>query len=66
MSSRSLTKKKDPAFLFGSWESLNLHHNILDAINDLGFKKPTEIQKRVIPSATGSRHYNIIGAAETV
>ena len=56
----------DPAYVFNDWESLNLHPSILKAIHELGFEKPTEIQRRVIPPAIGSKHANIIGAAETV
>ena len=66
MSVKRPKTKFDPAYMFNDWDSLGLHPCILDAIHELGFERPTEIQRRVIPPAIGSRHANIIGAAETV
>ena len=54
------------SYNFGEWSGLNLHPRIIDAINDLGFARPTEIQRRVIPPVIGSKKVSVIGAAETV
>lgn len=47
-----------------AWESLNLPTQILNAIKELGFSEPTEIQQKVLPLAMTGK--DIIAAAETV
>ena len=47
------------------WNVLGLPSQIMKALADLNFLKPTEIQHQAIPLAMGSQ-CDIIGAAETV
>jgi ATP-dependent RNA helicase RhlE len=46
-----------------SWENLKLNPQLLKAIADAGFQKPTEIQQMVIPLALGGQQ--VIGIAQT-
>uniref|UniRef100_A0A1I7WTP3 RNA helicase n=1 Tax=Heterorhabditis bacteriophora TaxID=37862 RepID=A0A1I7WTP3_HETBA len=48
-----------------AWKEFFLPQEIMNAINDMGFTTPTEIQRLVLPSATRDR-VDILGAAETV
>ncbi|KAG8175689.1 hypothetical protein JTE90_011576 [Oedothorax gibbosus] len=48
----------------GAWSSYNLQLPILNALADLGFEKPTQIQELTIPSAIRGNQ-DILGAAET-
>ncbi|KAK5985744.1 hypothetical protein GCK32_009957, partial [Trichostrongylus colubriformis] len=50
--------------LTSPWDELYLPGPILQAIRDLGFKSPTEIQKQVLPLAVRD-HCDVLGAAET-
>ena len=45
------------------FESLKLNRQLLNAIGELGYETPTEIQQKVIPSALSGQ--NIIGIAQT-
>ena len=45
------------------FERFNLKSYILDAVATLGFKKPTEIQERVIPAILND--YSLIGQSQT-
>jgi ATP-dependent RNA helicase RhlE len=46
-----------------SFETFNLNRQLLNAINDLGFEHPTEIQQRGIPLISGGQE--VIGIAQT-
>jgi len=46
-----------------SFEEFNLNRQLLNAISDLGFERPTEIQQRAIPIITGGQE--VIGIAQT-
>src|SRR5690606_2396472 len=47
-----------------TFEQLGLSGDILEAINDLGFKKPSEIQEKAIPVLlSGNRDF--VGLAQT-
>ncbi|HTJ52865.1 MAG TPA: DEAD/DEAH box helicase [Cyclobacteriaceae bacterium] len=46
-----------------SFEDFNLNRQLLNAIADLGFDQPTEIQKKCIPIALGGQE--VIGIAQT-
>ncbi|HRS08284.1 MAG TPA: DEAD/DEAH box helicase, partial [Bacteroidia bacterium] len=45
------------------FDSLKLNRQLLNAIGDLGYETPTEIQQKVIPPALSGQ--NIIGIAQT-
>jgi ATP-dependent RNA helicase RhlE len=45
------------------WESLGLTRQFINAVKDMGFASPTEIQQRAIPLCLGGQ--NIIGIAQT-
>lgn len=45
------------------FDEMDLSHDMLDALDDMGFKRPTEIQALTIPQILKGRH--IIGRAET-
>ncbi|KHJ85755.1 DEAD/DEAH box helicase, partial [Oesophagostomum dentatum] len=47
-----------------SWDELYLPEPIMNAIKDLGFRNPTEIQRQVLPLAVRDR-CDVLGAAET-
>ena len=47
------------------WYQLQTPPAVVRALSELGFRTPTEIQRRAIPPAIGER-CNVIGAAETV
>ncbi|VDN30793.1 unnamed protein product [Gongylonema pulchrum] len=47
------------------WTALDISDEVLQAVADMGFTEPTEIQRLVIPSAVRDR-LDIIGCAETV
>ncbi|KAK6739641.1 hypothetical protein RB195_008251 [Necator americanus] len=47
-----------------SWDDLYLPESILQAIKDMGFRYPTEIQRHVLPFAVRDR-CDVLGAAET-
>ena len=47
-----------------TFENLGLSGNVLDAINDLGFKKPSEIQEKAIPILL-SDNKDFVGLAQT-
>ncbi|KAI3430103.1 uncharacterized protein J3R85_008246 [Psidium guajava] len=49
---------------FYAWNDLRLHPLIMKAVQRLGFKEPTPIQKACIPAAA-HRGKDVIGAAET-
>lgn len=46
-----------------TFEQFNLNRQLLDAVNDAGFTKPTEIQQKAIPIILGGQH--VIGIAQT-
>src|SRR4051794_24593609 len=46
-----------------NFERFGFQNYILDAINDLGFDKPTEIQERVIPAINNG--WSMIGQSQT-
>jgi len=46
------------------WNGLGVPHDILKALSEKGYIKPTTIQKESLPSAT-FYHQDIVGAAET-
>ncbi len=46
-----------------SFEEFNLNRQLLNAVADLGFEKPTEIQQKVIPLISGGQE--VIGIAQT-
>ena len=46
-----------------SFESFNLNKQLLNAVADLGFSVPTEIQQKAIPVVLGGQE--IIGIAQT-
>ena len=46
-----------------SFESFNLNKQLLDAVSDLGFATPTEIQQKAIPLILGGQE--VIGIAQT-
>lgn len=46
-----------------SFEIFNLNRQLLNAINDLGFEHPTEIQRKAIPLIQGGQE--VIGIAQT-
>ncbi|VDO09263.1 unnamed protein product [Rodentolepis nana] len=46
------------------WSSLNIHEDILKAINELKFDEPTPIQQQVLPLAIRD-HSDILGSAPT-
>jgi ATP-dependent RNA helicase RhlE len=46
-----------------SFEEFNLNRQLLNAVADLGFKTPTEIQRKAIPLILGGRE--VIGIAQT-
>ena len=45
------------------FEDLKLNRQILNAIDDLGFERPTEIQAKVVPVATAG--HDLFGIAQT-
>lgn len=45
------------------FETFNLESTMLDAIKDLNFEKPTEIQNRIIPKIL--KRTNLIGQSQT-
>ena len=45
------------------FDDLKLNRQILNAIDDLGFEKPTEIQSKVIPVALAG--HDLFGIAQT-
>lgn len=47
-----------------AWEALFVPHPVMEALAELGFSQPTEIQRLVLPAAIKGR-MDIIGAAET-
>ena len=53
-----------PLNLDPEWLNLGLDPIVLKSINEMGFKQPTEIQIRSIPSGLMGR--DIIGSAQTV
>lgn len=55
----SFNDKKLPA-----WKDLGLHNTVKQGLLGLGFKKPTDIQRRAIPKA--AEGHDIVGVAETV
>jgi ATP-dependent RNA helicase RhlE len=46
-----------------SWNDFKLNKQLLDAVSELGFKEPTEIQQKCIPLISGGQQ--IIGIAQT-
>lgn len=46
-----------------TFEQFNLNRQLLDAVNDAGFTKPTDIQQKAIPIILGGQH--VIGIAQT-
>jgi ATP-dependent RNA helicase DDX47/RRP3 len=63
-SNSPVPSEKDPQGEAPSFESLGLIPPLLTALEQLSFKKPTDIQAQVLPHALGGR--DIIGVAETV
>ncbi|KAK2960581.1 putative ATP-dependent RNA helicase DDX24 [Blattamonas nauphoetae] len=51
--------------MFADWDSLGICEELRAAINNLGFKTPTEIQQRTLPASLGSHRRSIVGCAET-
>ena len=45
------------------FEIFNLNPNLIDAVKDLNFNKPTEIQNRIIPRI--KKGTNLIGQSQT-
>ena len=45
------------------FEIFNLNTNLIDAVKDLNFNKPTEIQNRIIPRI--KKGTNLIGQSQT-
>ena len=45
------------------FENLNIDHQILQALNDLGYKEPSEIQEKAIPHALEGK--DVLGLAQT-
>ena len=48
-----------------AWQDVGIPLPIVQALKELGFTTPTEIQRRAIPVAMDTTH-DVIGAAETV
>lgn len=46
-----------------AWTELGVTRQFINAIKDMGFAEPTEVQSRAIPVATGGQ--NVIGIAQT-
>lgn len=55
----SFNDKRLPA-----WKDVKLHATLKNGLVSLGFKKPTDIQRRAIPLALEGR--DVVGVAETV
>jgi ATP-dependent RNA helicase RhlE len=46
-----------------TFEELKLTRQFLDAVNELGYESPSEIQEKVIPRVLGGQ--DVIGIAQT-
>ena len=65
-SSKNSAWDEKPAYVdlnMSAWNAFNLSEKVIASLHKLGFKKPTEIQKRVLEVAGDGK--NIVGASET-